>query len=453
MEQYQLINIVYLKRDLRLHDNPSIVKAEELGLPYLIIYIFEPSLRLLPTWDIRHWRFIYGSLLNLDKNLNKYGHSIKVFWGEALEIFQYLLTIFKVKCVVSHQEVGVDATFKRDIRLRRFFKKNHVTWIEIPWDGIQRGKNSRDGWKERVERWFSEKTLKIYPKANLAVNLKENHFELPYAIKSELSYYPNNFQAPGEEEALKVLKSFCERRLEKYLKSISKPYESQVYSSRLSPYLAYGNISARKVYQSVQASNTSSLSSRNAFISRLFWRSHFIQKFESLPEYEFESINAAFKPWPFEVNHELIQAWAEGETGVDLVDAVMKCLKATGWINFRMRAMVVSFFCHALKQPWEFAANTLAKLFLDFEPGIHYPQIQMQAGVTGYNTIRIYDPEKQLRDNDRFYRFCKMWLPTKRPKPIVNWRKNLEEAKAILWRIKKSELAKRESERLLQLQK
>ena len=248
------------------------------------------------------------------------------------------------------------------------------------------------------------------------------------ALRARPEGRSSELQPVGEAEAWSTLESFLSGRALGYERAISSPLTAFETGSRLSVHLAFGTISSRSVHQQLEerlkvlaqgrepgaASLERSLS---AFAARLAWRDHFMQRLEDETSMEHQALHPAMRDFPFP-GGEHLASWLEGRTGFPLVDACMRCLHATGFLNFRMRAHVVSTACHLLRIPWQEVQVALGRLWADYEPGIHIAQVQMQAGMVGINQLRIYDPRRQLLEQDPELRFVHRWVPELRGREV-----------------------------------
>jgi len=418
------MQVVWFKRDLRVSDHAPLAFAQKHG-PVLALVIDEPSILFAQDQSQQHVQFREECLSELKVDLLKAGAILHRIQGEALQVLEDLWAKHAFTQLWSHEETGNALTYRRDLAVQAWCQSRGVQWTEFRQFGVVRKLKSRDGWSHQWDALMRSPCIEIVKGLSGVVLPLQQHsiHPPPHSSLFEMKDKPLR-QKGGRKEAIHLLTTFLGGRGAHYQKGMSSPLSAEKVCSRLSPHLAFGTLSIREVVHALMQKKEEieslplpmrppgMLAAIRSFQGRLYWHCHFIQKLESQPSIEFQNIHRGFDGMrEAEFNDSRFQAWQKGETGYPMIDACMRMLSQTGWINFRMRAMLASFSAYQLWLHWRDPALHLAREFLDYEPGIHYSQLQMQSGVTGINTPRMYNPVKQARDQDPHGTFVKRWIP------------------------------------------
>jgi len=452
--------LLWFKRDLRVVDHAALCAATEAG-EMLAVFIWEPAVHgtgaaVVDDCSGRHRKFIAQSLDGLRGDLSGLGGDLLELHGHPVDALAAIHAAWPFGRLVSHQETGNAATFERDRQVAEWCSVHNVLWEEYTQDGVIRRLKSRNGWAKRWDARIRRPSLNAPERlppapAGLATMLDGDGqvaIGRPVCVvpagASDGSIASNiaalrrlvdgapptpvlelaGFQSGGSAAALATLDAFLCRTGETYRTGMSSPLTGPDVCSRISPHLAHGTLSLSQAVEALNArrealqgqhpspARSRWLASLKSFEGRLYWHCHFIQKLESEPAIEHRNMVRAFDGMREEAfDREHFERWTTGQTGYPLVDACMRMLTATGWLNFRMRAMLVSFVAFPLWLHWREPGLHLARLFTDYEPGIHWSQMQMQSGTTGINAVRIYNPVKQARDHDADGLFVRRWCP------------------------------------------
>ena len=408
--------VVWHREGLRTADHPALAAATRRGDVVCPVFVFDPAF-----YDDRglacdaRVRFLHESLADLDAQYRRAGSGnagLMLAHGDPVDLLARFVDAGWT--VIAARSPTGRYGKRRDDRARE------VGVEFVADDGlVYDADRPRESWEAQVTEWFEADPHAFDPTTveltaldtGVAIERIENRYEVE----------PTKRKVPpgGRSAGLNRLNEFLER-IGDYPGNISSPLDARGGTSGLSPYLRFGCLSVREVYQRVHA-EVSDCRARELFVSRLYWNRHYEQKLADWPGWLDEAANPELRWFNREkYDPDLVAAWKRGETGYPMVDAAMRCLRETGWLNFRMRAMCVSFYFHVLQQPWQRGADWFHHHLIDSEASINYTQWQYQCGLVGKPGLRLYNPRKQVRDQDPDGEWVREYVPELRGLPSTH---------------------------------
>lgn len=407
--------LLWFRRDLRLRDHPALARAAQRGF-VIPVFILDPSLLHHPETGSARVDFMLECLRSLDQELRQRGGYLILRYGQPEQILPELIRQTGADGIYALEDIERIYGRVRDYRINQVFEREQlrIRWFDCP--GLIKELVDYPAYRDL---WFQGMQGSIHP--------IPKEISTPPGIDTEsiptlqtLGLIPDNKPIPegGSAAAYRLLKQFLDNSLTRYHWQLS--YPAADVTSRLSPYLKFGVISVREAiqaaYRVLPSKDYRVQRSVHQFVARLRWRDGFNQRYFYLPQLELQSLYKGFNEDQEEpeVFPEHYQAWCDGVTGFPLVDASARCLKATGFLNFRTRALHSSFLTNLLNIDWRFGALHYMRHLIDGETCIDHYQHQMQAGIThcvDKRWTRIYNPEQRGVDRcDPDADFIRRWI-------------------------------------------
>ncbi|WP_320113171.1 deoxyribodipyrimidine photo-lyase [Draconibacterium orientale] len=395
-----MINIVWLRRDLRLTDNTALQHALKNGNKTAVLFIFDSHILDELDKDDARVTFIHQQLTKLDRQLREMNSGLLVKTGDPLKIWQQLVSDFQIGEVHFNRDYDPYAT-KRDEQVQQLLQKNNISAfahkdqvIFEPHEVLKANGTPYTVFTPYKNKWlehFDPEQLKSEEK------LKTDAFA---AIESSLP----TLEEIGFQKSSIIVEDYDLSVVANYSKTRNFPAIRG--TSYLSAHLRFGTVSIRHIVQQVYQQSPD-------FLSELVWREFFMQILFHFPRLVNENFRTKYNGIQWRNNEKEFERWCKGETGYPIVDAGMRELNKSGYMHNRVRMITASFLCKHLLIDWRWGEAYFAKKLLDFELSSNNGNWQWAAG-TGCDAapyFRVFNPTEQVKKFDNEMLYIKKWVP------------------------------------------
>ena len=412
------ISIHWFRRDLRLEDNAALYHALKERHQVQCLFIFDKNIldKLVDKSD-RRVTFIYQQLEILQQQLNEYGATLIVKYGNPIEVWENLVKELPIDLVFANHDYepyGIE----RDTYLIDFFHK-HLIQFNTYKDAVifEKGEVEKDDctpytvftpyskkWKSKLNEFY----LKSYNSEKYLNQLVQSK-NIDWKNLTDIGFAINESYLPSKNIALDIIKKY----------DTTRNFPAIIGTTRLGIHLRFGTVSVRSLARIAKANN-------EVFLNELIWRDFYQMILFHFPYV----IKSAFKPkydfirWRNNENE--FEAWCEGKTGYPIVDAGMRELNTTGYMHNRVRMIVASFLCKHLLIDWRWGEAYFAQKLVDFELAANNGGWQWASG-SGTDAapyFRIFSPSEQTKRFDEHLQYIRKWVPEldslNYPQPIID---------------------------------
>ncbi len=427
-------NIWWIRRDIRLHDNPSLTAALENADQLIPLFIIEPG--LMDKAAPKRRAFLLRALADLDRELQELGSQLILRQGPANHALEKISKFLDSVAIFAHEDFSPFAKARDKAIADRFdlhLEKGVV--LRHPTEILKNDGDPYVVYTPYKNKWYR----KPIPTPADCLPAPDQLPPLPKGLTSE------SLPAAQPVAGFPATANKAQNRLTDFTSGAIQHYNSQRDrldlngTSRLSPYLRFGLISAREAFgQSqiafLQADDDQTRAEIRTWMDELVWREFYITILYHFPKVMEGPFREQYRDISWRDAPEDLQAWQEGQTGYPIVDACMRQLKETGWMHNRGRMIAASFLTKDLLINWQHGEAWFMDNLIDGDPAANNGGWQWTAG-TGTDAapfFRIFNPILQGQKHDPDGVYIAQWVPELKSLPVKYrhepWKLSDEEA-------------------------